>query len=177
MAVDTAQKRASATHLIVWAYTPTIFPDGTISQTDRQAATFVYSGISASGASASSGMHRLANTAANEKRKPKTAYRSINWSSPVFGEKPTEEPVKEVPHKEQILHETKQTENSIYLSDVEREIQLLMQKIIAKEGEIAELKAITTSIHEANLLGEARIREADFLNRKKISLLLLLSAA
>lgn len=49
MAVDTAQKRVSATHLLVWAYTPTVIPDGTISATDRQAATLVYSGIAAGG--------------------------------------------------------------------------------------------------------------------------------
>ena len=50
MAIDTAQKRISATHLLVWAYTPTVLPDGTIGQTDRQAATLVYSGITAGGA-------------------------------------------------------------------------------------------------------------------------------
>ena len=50
MAVDTAQKRASATHLLVWSYPPTVLPDGTIGQTDRQAATLVYSGISVGGA-------------------------------------------------------------------------------------------------------------------------------
>lgn len=50
MAVDTAQKRISATHILVWAYTPTVIPDGTIGATDRQAATLVYSGIAAGGA-------------------------------------------------------------------------------------------------------------------------------
>lgn len=54
MAVDTAQKRASATHFIVWSYTPTVLPDGTISQTDRQAAVLVYSGISSGSAPVSS---------------------------------------------------------------------------------------------------------------------------
>lgn len=54
MAVDTAQKRISATHLLVWSYTPTVIPDGTIGQTDRQAATLVYSGISAGEAQVSS---------------------------------------------------------------------------------------------------------------------------
>lgn len=47
MAVDTAQKRASATHFLTPNYTQLVLPDGTISAADRQAATLVYSGISA----------------------------------------------------------------------------------------------------------------------------------
>jgi len=49
MAIDNASKRASATLFLV----PTaigIFPDGTIAQRDRQAASWLYGGILAAGA-------------------------------------------------------------------------------------------------------------------------------
>lgn len=45
MAIDTAAKRASATLFSVPAYQVGIFPDGTIGAGDRQAATWMYSGI------------------------------------------------------------------------------------------------------------------------------------
>lgn len=54
MAIDSAQKRASATHFLTYNYTQLVIPDGTISATDRQAATLVYSGIAAGGAAAPS---------------------------------------------------------------------------------------------------------------------------
>lgn len=50
MPIDSAAKRASATLFSVPAYQVGIFPDGTIAQGDRQAATWMYSGILASAA-------------------------------------------------------------------------------------------------------------------------------
>jgi len=45
MPVDTAAKRASATEFIVPSYAIGIFPDGSITADDRQAASWLYSGI------------------------------------------------------------------------------------------------------------------------------------
>ena len=45
MPVDTAAKRASATEFIVPSYAIGIFPDGSITADDRQAASWLYGGI------------------------------------------------------------------------------------------------------------------------------------
>lgn len=45
MAIDTLSKRVSA--CVMFTPTPSIIPDGTLDQGDRQHAVFIYSGISA----------------------------------------------------------------------------------------------------------------------------------
>jgi hypothetical protein len=45
MAIDTAQRRASATHIALAMFGPVILPDGTLNQADRQSAAMLYPGI------------------------------------------------------------------------------------------------------------------------------------
>lgn len=52
MAIDTAQRRADATHAAVPIHGPVVIPDGSLTQPDRQSVAFVYSGVAAGEAQA-----------------------------------------------------------------------------------------------------------------------------
>lgn len=122
--------------------------------------------------SSSSGEHRLA-----QHKKPKQEYRSIDWSSPMFGEPEKPEPKTGEPDRHEVIAtELRLPEPKKPLQEVDQEIQLLLKKVIVEEGNIAEIKAIEKSIHEA----EQSAIEAERLTRLRMSsfaLLLLLSAA
>ena len=45
MAIDTDEKRCSTTHLLVPSMVPAQFPDGVMTQADRQDSAWVYRGI------------------------------------------------------------------------------------------------------------------------------------
>ncbi len=174
MAVDTAQKRADAAQLLHAFYGPIIIPDASLTQPDRQSAANVYSGISASAVATSSGVQRLAQHAKPKQQK----YRSIDWSSPVFGETAKQEQVKTEPEKERAEVPSK-TKIAPYsqkeLSDVDREIQLLMREAIAMDGSIDELKAIDEKIQEASA-HELRMA-AEKRHRRKLGIFLIMMSA
>lgn len=124
-----------------------------------------------------SGEHRLANARSIErKRAAKDTYQSIDWNSPIFGEQPV--PVFPVPENipEQVKPDFTVEQNE--LTEIDREIQSLLKTVIAQEGEVAELAAIEKSIRETDQrLLEAERISAERLQRKRLALLLLLSAA
>ena len=127
--------------------------------------------------SSSSGMHRLANAS---RQAAKSAYQSIDWSSPIFGE--SEKPkIGEIPKTESKLERTAQldlTQEQNELSAIDGEIQSLLRDVISHEGTIAELEAIEKSIRETDKrLLEAEQLNAERLRMRKLALLLLLSAA
>ena len=127
--------------------------------------------------SSSSGMHRLANAS---RQSAKSAYQSIDWSSPIFGE--SEKPkIGEIPKTESKLERTAQldlTQEQNELSAIDGEIQSLLRDVISHEGTIAELEAIEKSIRETDRrLLEAEQLNAERLRMRKLALLLLLSAA
>ncbi len=128
---------------------------------------------------ASSGVRRLAQHAKPKQQK----YRSIDWSSPVFGETAKQEQVKTEPEKEraEVPSNTKiapysRPYSQKELSDVDREIQLLMREAIAMEGSIDELKAIDEKIQEASA-HELRMAAAKRHRRKLGIFLIMMSAA
>lgn len=63
MALDTRQKRQSATAFLLPCYTPGVDATGTINQAERQAASWVYSGIAAGEAIPFADVVRFANEA------------------------------------------------------------------------------------------------------------------
>ena len=120
----------------------------------------------------SSGEHRLSNSRNVERQVAKKTYQSIDWSAPIFGETPKQvipTPVV-IPEPKRVLD---YTEEQTQLSDIDREIQLLLKTVIAQEGTVAELKAIEQSILESQEILEAE----RFARKKRLALLLLLSAA
>lgn len=121
--------------------------------------------------SSSSGEHRLA-----QHRKQKQEYRSIDWSSPMFGEPENPEPKTGEPDRPVVIAESRLPEPQNPLQEVDQEIQLLLKRVIVEEGNIAEIMAIEKSIQEA----EQSAIEAERITRLRMSsfaLLLLLSAA
>ena len=131
----------------------------------------------------SSGIHRLANANLNEKRNPNADYQSIDWNSPVFGSPVIGETEENIAKPESLkltlpkkpLDLTKEQND---LSDIDKEIQNLLRDIISQEGTIAELEAIEQSIQETGRrLLEAEQLKAERLRKRKLALLILLSAA
>ena len=146
----------------------------------RRAGSF--SGKQAVVTSSSSGMHRLANAS---RQAAKSAYQSIDWTSPVFGEPPKPE-ISATPKTEAKVERTAQldltqvdlSQEQNELSAIDGEIQSLLRDVISHEGTIAELEAIEKSIRETDRrLLEAEQLNAESLRMRKLALLLLLSAA
>jgi len=123
-----------------------------------------------------SGEHRLANArSAERKRVTKDTYQSIDWNAPIFGETPKPEiPITvKIPEPKKNLDFSKEQNE---LSDIDREIQLLLKTVIAQEGAVAELAAIEQSIRESEAI--AAVLEAERLEKKRrLALLLLFMAA
>ena len=144
----------------------------------RRAGSF--SGKQAVVTSSSSGMHRLANAS---RQAAKSAYQSIDWTSPVFGEPPKPE-ISATPKTEAKVERTAQldltqvdlSQEQNELSAIDGEIQSLLRDVISHEGTIAE-RSNRKSIRET----DRRLLEAEQLNEslrmRKLALLLLLSAA
>ena len=141
----------------------------------RRAGSF--SGKQAVVTSSSSGMHRLDNAS---RQAAKSAYQSIDWTSPVFGEPPKPE-ISATPKTEAKIERTAQldlTQEQNELSAIDGEIQILLRDVISQDGTIAELEAIEKSIRETDRrLLEAEQLNAESLRMRKLALLLLLSAA
>ena len=71
MPADTANKRYSAINISSPWRGVLPFPDGAISQGDRQAAMFLYSGILAAGGSVTSGTRHMRHTRATTRNRKK----------------------------------------------------------------------------------------------------------
>ena len=133
-----------------------------------------FSGKQAVVTSSSSGMHRLANAS---RQAAKSAYQSIDWTSPVFGEPPKPE-ITATPKTEAKVERTAQldlTQEQNALSAIDGEIQSLLCEVISYEGTLAELEAIEESIQERQRIAEAERLESD--RKRRLALLLLLMAA
>ena len=133
-----------------------------------------FSGKQAVVTSSSSGMHRLANAS---RQAAKSAYQSIDWTSPVFGEPPKPE-ITATPKTEAKVERTAQldlTQEQNALSAIDGEIQSLLCEVISYEGTLAELEAIEEGIQERQRIAEAERLESD--RKRRLALLLLLMAA